>query len=51
MYESPTDINKATKLLKELEKQMFEHADQLEFEQAASIRDKIEELKQGVLFA
>ncbi|MDE0645380.1 MAG: excinuclease ABC subunit UvrB [Gammaproteobacteria bacterium] len=50
-YEFPTDIHEATKLLKELEKQMFEHADQLEFEQAASIRDKIEELKQDVLFA
>ncbi|MDE0094005.1 MAG: excinuclease ABC subunit UvrB [Gammaproteobacteria bacterium] len=50
-YDSPTDIHEATKLLKELEKQMFEHADQLEFEQAASIRDKIEALKQDVLFA
>jgi len=50
-YEFPADIHEATKLLKELEKQMFEHADQLEFEQAASIRDKIEELKQDVLFA
>ena len=49
-YDSLTDIHEATKLLKELEKQMFEHADQLEFEQAACIRDKIEALKQDVLF-
>lgn len=50
-YDSPTAVNEATKLLKELEKQMFEHADQLEFEQAARIRDRIAELKQDVLFA
>lgn len=50
-YASPTAVNEATKLLKELEKQMFEHADQLEFEQAARIRDRIAELKQDVLFA
>lgn len=50
-YDSPTAVNEATKLLKELEKQMFEHADQLDFEQAARIRDRIAELKQDVLFA
>ena len=32
-------------LIKALEKQMIEHADMLQFEQAAAIRDEIEALK------
>lgn len=35
------------KLLKALEEQMIEHADRLEFEQAAAIRDEIEEIKKN----
>lgn len=35
--------------IEKLEKQMFEHAKNLEFEEAASIRDTIEELKSQVL--
>ncbi|MDR1748425.1 MAG: UvrB/UvrC motif-containing protein [Spirochaetaceae bacterium] len=31
--------------MKALEKQMLEHAERLEFEEAAAIRDEIEELK------
>ncbi|MBE6349653.1 MAG: excinuclease ABC subunit B [Spirochaetaceae bacterium] len=40
-------FNKAdrTKLLKAMEKQMMEHAERLEFEEAAAIRDEIEQLK------
>ena len=40
-------FNKAdrTKLLKAMEKQMMEHAERLEFEEAAAIRDGIEQLK------
>ena len=34
-----------TKLLKAMEKQMMEHAERLEFEEAAAIRDEIEQLK------
>lgn len=33
------------KLLKAMEKQMLEHAERLEFEEAAAIRDEIEEIK------
>jgi excinuclease ABC subunit B len=33
----------------ELEKQMFQHAEQLEFEEAARVRDQINELKERVL--
>jgi excinuclease ABC subunit B len=35
--------------IEKLEKQMFEHAKNLEFEEAASVRDTIEELKSQVL--
>ncbi len=37
--------NERKKLLKALERQMVEHADRLEFEQAAAVRDEIEEIK------
>jgi excinuclease ABC subunit B len=33
------------RLIKALEKQMMEHADRLEYEEAAAIRDEIEQLK------
>ncbi len=39
---TPSD---AAKKIKKMEKQMFEHARDLEFEQAAAVRDKIEMLK------
>ena len=35
--------------IEQLEKQMFEHAKNLEFEQAAGIRDTIDELKSQML--
>lgn len=35
------------KLMKSLEKEMYQHAENLEFEQAARTRDKIEELRAG----
>ena len=37
------------KTLKELEKQMYEHAENLEFEHAARVRDRLEELRAGYL--
>jgi excinuclease ABC subunit B len=37
--------------IKRLEKQMFEHARNLEFEQAARVRDQLAQLKQHVLGA
>jgi excinuclease ABC subunit B len=43
---------KPEKLLKEidkLEKQMYEHARNLEFEEAALLRDRLEEIKQLTL--
>jgi len=35
--------------IKELEKQMFEHAKRLEFEKAAELRDEIEALRNSLL--
>ena len=43
---SPGQLNKR---LAELEKEMYEHAKNLEFEEAAVIRDRIEQLKTKVL--
>ena len=37
------------KTLKELEQQMYTHAENLEFEQAARVRDRLEELRAGYL--
>jgi len=37
------------KVMKELEKEMYQYAENLEFEQAARTRDKIEELRAGYL--
>ena len=39
------------KRLRQLEKQMLEHARNLEFEQAARVRDQLAQLKQHVLGA
>ena len=33
------------KVMKDLEKEMYQHAENLEFEQAARTRDKIEEIR------
>jgi len=41
---APSD---AAKKIKSMEKQMFDHARDLEFEQAAALRDKIDVLKSG----
>ncbi|MFC1665490.1 excinuclease ABC subunit UvrB [Pseudomonadota bacterium] len=41
--------NNLGKLLKKLEKQMYENARNLEFEEAAKVRDKIQALKRGNL--
>ncbi len=43
----PLDPNEASKLLKELNRRMHEHAEQLEFEEAALIRDEIAEIKKA----
>jgi len=43
------DPNNLGKVLKKLEKQMYEHARNLEFEEAARVRDKIQALKRGNL--
>src|SRR5690554_623009 len=40
---TPTQLNKH---IKQLEKQMFEHAKNLEFERAAAVRNQLQELKQ-----
>lgn len=41
--------DKLKKKIAELEKQMYEHAHNLEFEQAAKIRDLIKEIEQGTI--
>ena len=43
---SPENLGKA---IAELEKQMFNHAELLEFEEAARVRDQITKLKEQVL--
>jgi excinuclease ABC subunit B len=42
-----SDPKVLAKTLKELEKQMYDHAENLEFERAARVRDKLEELRAG----
>ena len=46
---SDLDPHKLSVKIDKLEKQMFEHAQNLEFEQAAKLRDEIEELRSGFL--
>ena len=46
---SAFDPKQLAKTLKSLEQQMFEHAKNLEFEEAAAVRDKINQLKENVL--
>lgn len=41
--------DKALKLIAQLEKKMFEHAKNLEFEEAANTRDEITKLKEQAL--
>lgn len=43
------DPGKASALLKQLEAKMFKHAQDLEFEQAAAVRDEIRKLKDAAL--
>jgi excinuclease ABC subunit B len=43
---SPAELGKS---IAELEKQMFKHAELLEFEEAAEVRDQIQKLRDGVL--
>jgi excinuclease ABC subunit B len=43
---TPQNLGRA---IAELEKQMFTHAELLEFEEAASVRDEISKLKERVL--
>jgi excinuclease ABC subunit B len=38
-----------TRTLEQLEKQMYEHSRNLEFEEAAKVRDELERIKQLVL--
>ena len=49
--EVPEDPKALGKLLERLEKQMLEHARNLEFEQAAEIRDRIREIREERLLA
>ena len=49
MDTSAMDPKQMAKELKALEQQMFEHAKNLEFEEAAAVRDKINQLKENVL--
>ena len=44
-----TDEKALAKTLKQLEKQMLDHAKNLEFEQAAAVRDKLNRLKNQLL--
>ncbi|MGI0115178.1 excinuclease ABC subunit UvrB [Zooshikella sp. RANM57] len=45
----PTSPHEMVKLLKTLEEKMYQHAKDLEFEQAAAVRDQITKLKQNTL--
>ena len=49
--EVPEDPKALGKLLEKLEKQMLEHARNLEFEQAADVRDRIREIREERLLA
>ena len=53
VHESRTGINvspsKLSKEIEAVEKQMYEHARNLEFEQAAVLRDRLEQMKQIAL--
>ena len=49
--EVPEDPKALGKLLERLEKQMLEHARNLEFEQAAEVRDRIREIREERLLA
>ena len=44
----PTDPKAAAKLIRQLEKEMLTHAKNLEFEQAAALRDRIKHIEQTV---
>ncbi|RDH44665.1 excinuclease ABC subunit UvrB [Zooshikella ganghwensis] len=46
---SPSSPHEMVKLLKNLEEKMYQHAKDLEFEQAAAVRDQITKLKQSTL--
>ena len=47
LIDIPLDPNDARRLLKDLERRMLKHAEQLEFEEAALIRDEIAEIKRA----
>ena len=47
----PKDPKKMGKLLMELEKKMLKHAQDLEFEEAARVRDQLQELREQELLA
>ena len=51
IVEVPEDPKALGKLLEKLEKQMLEHARNLEFEEAAEIRDRIREIREERLLA
>ncbi|GLP97881.1 excinuclease ABC subunit UvrB [Paraferrimonas sedimenticola] len=44
-------ISELTQSIEQLEKQMLEHAKNLEFEQAAALRDKVQRLRQDMMLA
>ena len=47
--EVPTDPKALGKLLEQLEKQMLDHAQNLEFEEAAAIRDQLQSIRDSRL--
>ena len=51
VVEIPEDPKALGKLLTELEEQMLEHAKNLEFEEAASVRDQIRSIRAERLLA
>ena len=51
MLEVPEDPKALGKLLEKLEKEMLEHARNLEFEQAADVRDRIRDIREERLLA
>ena len=49
--ETPSSPKELSKTIDEMEKQMFEHAKKLEFEQASALRDRIKTLRDQLAFA
>ena len=48
-YQLPTSAEEIAKQIKQLEAKMFEHARNLEFEEAAAVRDQVQRLQQQLI--